>query len=266
MNLNWLKEPYWKLLRKLHPTQKTLTPGDWMDAIAAHVGQRRGVEPFIFVDVGAHDGGMAKRFLERFPDMHVHAFEPQAGVFTRLRDRLAHVPGSRHNVAVGEKAGTLKLICNATAMTTSPLPANDWSRRYFDAATQPVEERSVPVITLDDWFTQSGLSRIDILKLDIQGYEDRALRGAGKLLDAGATCVFLEVNFVPFYEGSALFADVDAILRSHGYRLHNLYNLATHLPEGQLGSGDALYVRDVKRKGERDVKQAAPPLTLRKAA
>lgn len=57
-------------------------------------------------------------------------------------------------------------------------------------------------------------------------------------------CIYLEVNYVPFYEGSATFGEIDVYMRSMGYKLFNLYNTCTHLPEGHIGSGDALYVPD----------------------
>jgi len=81
---------------------------------------------------------------------------------------------------------------------------------------------------------------IDIFKLDIQGYELEALRGANHLLKE-IPLVFTEVEFIPLYQNQPLFSDLEQFLRSCGFRLYNLYELWTH-PDGQLTAGDALFI------------------------
>lgn len=83
-------------------------------------------------------------------------------------------------------------------------------------------------------------SEIDLLKLDIQGYELEALKGCGKLLDH-IKIITTEIEFVTLYDGQPLFGDIDVFLRSHGFRMLNLYELYTH-PNGQLTAGDAVYL------------------------
>lgn len=213
-----------------------------MNAIARQMPKNR--KRLIYVDGGAHDGQMARQFVQRFPGLEVHAFEPNEDLFPSLESTLADVPGSRHRLALGERTESLQFIVNQSPMTSSVLPRSELSRQYFDAATVPLETRRVQATTLDDWFAASDLPRVDILKLDLQGYEAHALRGASRLLEAGVACIFAEVHFAPFYEGSALFADVDALLRARGYRLYNLYNLCTHMPGGHVGSADAIWIPD----------------------
>jgi hypothetical protein len=92
------------------------------------------------------------------------------------------------------------------------------------------------MVRLDSVFDQE----IDILKLDLQGYELEALRGATTLLPRVKT-ITVEVEFVPLYNGQPLFGDVDVCLRQAGFRLLNLYELWTQ-PDGQLTAGDAVYL------------------------
>lgn len=258
MNLTPIKKKYWLLLaawkRWRNPVSTSFSPHDWMDAIARNLPDNQ--SGLVFVDGGAHDGQMAQRFLDRFPGMQVHAFEPNADLFPKLKQNLADIPGERHQLALSSKTQTLKMFINDSPMTSSILPRNENSERYFDAVTQVKEVRELKAISLDDWFANSGLKRVDILKLDLQGYELEALRGAERLLQAGVACIYLEINYVPFYEGSATFGEIDVFLRSRGYKLFNLYNICTHLPEGSIGSGDALYVPDPDARSQ-ELRQAA---------
>jgi hypothetical protein len=83
-------------------------------------------------------------------------------------------------------------------------------------------------------------AEIDILKLDLQGYELQALRGCEQLLER-IKLVTIEVEFAPLYENQSLFSDIDIFLRRNQFSLFNLYELWTHF-DGQLTSGDALYL------------------------
>lgn len=246
---NPIKNAYWNLLRRysriVRPTDKVLSPHDWLDGIARHLPEH--ADRVVMVDGGAHDGLMAQRFRKRFPNLEVHAFEPNADLFPMLKRNLADIPGSCHNEALGDTSGTSRMFINNSPMTSSLLPRGEYGEKYFDDVTQLRETRQIQTTTLDQWFDKArgaGLTRVDILKLDLQGYEAQALRGAARLLKSGVRCVVTEVNFVPIYDGSALFGDIDTIMRGYGYRLFNLYNLATKQSDGQLNGGDALYIRD----------------------
>ena len=86
------------------------------------------------------------------------------------------------------------------------------------------------------------LDPIDVLKLDLQGYELEALRGLGERLQQVRT-ILTEAEFVPLFEGQPLFGDVDAALRKAGFRLFHLYDVWSHA-DGQVTSADALYVNE----------------------
>ncbi len=87
--------------------------------------------------------------------------------------------------------------------------------------TVPIE-----LTTLDDWCDENAVERVDVMKLDIQGGELDALRGATRILRS-VRAREVEVEFNPIYEGQPLFGDVDAFLRSRGFVLWRLGSL-TH--------------------------------------
>ena len=121
--------------------------------------------------------------------------------------------------------------------------------------------RSFPVHTrrLDDIPEITG---IDLLKIDVQGAELDAFRGAPRLLGE-AVAVYTEVEFIPMYKGQPLFADVDAELRSRGFLLHMfadgilgrtfkpLFGSAgVNARMNQVMWSDAVYARDYMRLRE----------------
>lgn len=138
----------------------------------------------------------------------------------------------------------------------APDPAVTAHIHSFAALTEVTAQSPVQTVRLDDL---AELPRIDWLKIDIQGGELAAFRGAARKL-ARALCVQTEVAFTPIYRDQPLFGDQDALLRSLGLRFFgfasahrfpftgtpdDLYFEAKRRDIGQLIDADAVYLTDV---------------------
>jgi FkbM family methyltransferase len=155
--------------------------------------------------------------------------------------------------------GTFHL--NSAPMTSSLYPSNMRLLSKFNmlaeltttVSTSPCQTRR-----LDDI---SELTRVDVLKVDVQGAELDVIKGGEQRLK-DATVVVTEVEFVEMYQGQPLFADVDRELRRQGFCLHFLGQslgpaFRPFVPAGNPGRGirqalwaDACYVKDFMRFGE----------------
>jgi FkbM family methyltransferase len=134
--------------------------------------------PVVF-DVGANEGDWIRAVLQRRPLAVVHAFEPQAALTARQPTFAGDV--RLHTVAVGAEAGTLALYDYAThagSQHASLLPGV--IETVHGAQTRST---NVPVITLDTYCAENAVERIDLLKIDVEGFELNVLRGARRLLD-----------------------------------------------------------------------------------
>jgi hypothetical protein len=98
----------------------------------------------------------------------------------------------------------------------------------------------VEIDTLDAMFEGVDLPGPVLLKLDVQGYEMAALRGARVLLNR-VDAVLTEASFVPFYEGQALFDELHAWLTEAGFRLTG--GAMSAVSQGRWEQGDFLYER-----------------------
>ena len=127
----------------------------------------------VAVDAGANIG-MYSRFLARCvgPAGAVYSFEPAPENFSRLRAatwRFSNVHVSQ--AAVGERSGPSELYVSETLNVDHCTYATDRdSRRAV----------SIGIVALDDYFKPG--QRVDLIKMDIQGYELHALRGAQRVL------------------------------------------------------------------------------------
>lgn len=195
------------------------------------------------LDIGASHGRVARRLLRQFPTAQAYLFEPNPAYEAILGD-ASRADARLHPqfVAVGDHDGTATLNITASPGTTSLLaPNTTLSASYREEATI-VARREVPLVTLDQWALTIPKVSIDLIKLDIQGGELAALRGARELLTTSVKLVYTEIMFNSLYEGGALFADLDRLLRECSFRLHDIYK-PKYNDQGMLMWGNAIYLR-----------------------
>jgi len=160
----------------------------------------------VVVDAGANIG-VYSQFLSSCvgPTGVVHSFEPSPENFRRLQSatrKLANVRLSQ--AAVGECSGRSKLYLSDKL--------NVDHRTY---TSEGDSRRAVPIdiIALDDYFKPG--QRVDLIKMDIQGYELHALRGANRVL-ADNPSAKLILEFWPYglKQAGANWIDLIATLES----------------------------------------------------
>lgn len=137
------------------------------------------------VDVGAWMGPWTRALAARCDA--VHAIEPQPALAAFLR-RVAPPNVTVHEAAVGAEPGEATLVVD-------PRPGRDQLARLGQDTVEGIEprhrvEHRVRVVTLD----ALGLEEVGFVKIDVEGHELEALRGAGALLAASRPVVLLEAE------------------------------------------------------------------------
>lgn len=149
----------------------------------------------LMLDAGANEGDYAAVVLKAFPDCDVHCFEPNPPTFTRLAERFGRDARVRLNrVAVGEAAGTTEIFDYAEreGSTHASLYAEVLTTQH---RAERVTRTTVPVIRIDDYIQEHQLSEISLLKLDLEGHELAALKGAQSAIqDRRVAVVHFEFN------------------------------------------------------------------------
>lgn len=125
------------------------------------------------IDVGANVGVYTKLFSTLVENRgQVHAFEPAPANFSRLQENI----GSKSNVvlnqaAVGKENGSIRLFMSDELNV---------DHRVFDSGDGR-QSIDVPVVSLDEYFSPG--QRVDVIKIDVQGYELSVLEGARRILE-----------------------------------------------------------------------------------
>jgi FkbM family methyltransferase len=193
----------------------------------------------VIFDVGANVGQTAKTYRRLFPQADIWSFEPFPNSYESLRRSISDSDQRFHPepLALSDRVASASLNIGAVSYTNSML------RRETDTG-QSIE---IETDTLDHFCSERDISHIDILKVDVEGAEDRVFKGARGLFARRAIrSVFVEVYFRPVYDGMPLFWDLQAQLNYLGFNLFGLYSLVP-TGSGALSFANALYVQQPVR-------------------
>ena len=171
-----------------------------------------------FVDVGAHIGWYSLKAAKAVgPKGRVIAVEPNHETLLRLRDNIRASGASAvivvAPVACSDSETTLNFYAAPRANTgESSLSLASASEEGPVAASYQVRARR-----LDDIVREVGVTRVDAVKIDVEGAEFLVLKGAVETLDRYRPVVSVEVLDQGLKSMGSSVAEVMAFMRSHGY-------------------------------------------------
>jgi len=143
--------------------------------------------PAVILDVGANTGEWAWEAATCWPRATIVCFEPSSHAADLLRNRFR--TSDRVDVvqaAVGHGEGTAELYANSPGSALGSLRPR--RLEHFGVNLQPQE--TVPLMTLDSFLATSELERIDLIKIDVEGFELDVLQGAATVLDLARVVQF----------------------------------------------------------------------------
>jgi FkbM family methyltransferase len=120
------------------------------------------IEPCTVIDGGANVGCFSVLMANRYPAARILAVEPAASNFALLRRNTAAYPNI-HAVHCG-------LWNRDTRLAVVDVGLGEWGLQVTEAAAE--EPRAIQSISIGGLMAQHGLSKIDLLKLDVEGAEE----------------------------------------------------------------------------------------------
>ena len=193
-------------------------------------------------DVGANVGELTLLFSRFIGGGRVHAFEAGRRAFERLTAlcRAASCPNVVLNhLALAEEEGSVDLhVYDDDHLGWSTRAARPLES--YGIGVKPVSNEQAPATTVDLYCERNAVTRIDLLKIDVEGAELQVLQGARRMLRSKRVgCVTFEFGQTTFDMGNTP-TGIEALLAETDYKIRNIVKGDPIFP-GRASAQEALY-------------------------
>lgn len=166
----------------------------------------------VVLDVGANTGVYSLIACSVNDSAQVVAFEPVPRIYELFRRNLSangyEDRCDARSMAVSNHDGEIQFHVPWTDVPTS---ASLHAEGFRGVGGELIK---VPVVTLDA--VASGLDTIDLVKIDVEGFEDTVLEGMSATLKTDEPAIILECN------SDGPYNQVNSILKKNGYHIYHL--------------------------------------------
>lgn len=196
------------------------------------------------LDVGANVGQYGSRLRKHGYRGRIVSFEPLPSLAEQLRTRAGDDPDWLvYECGLGEKDETAEI--NAVPGTmSSMLPTSEFGRSWSPKLND-VHTETISISRLDSVYDEAtaGIPSLrTYLKLDTQGYDLQAFRGAGDRV-SDILALQSEVACVPIYEGMSRLPDMLSAYEGAGFEIAGMYPVTFHKRTLRVIEFDMLMVR-----------------------
>ena len=184
-----------------------------------HMTLLRDLDINLIIDIGANKGQFLMACRHVHPSVRFIAFEPLKDEYDLLC-QIAREGDYTFNFALGDSEGVQEF--NITSQRDSSSLLDDKFQSIIHKNVRFKDKCPIHVKRLDD-IKLEGLADKTLMKLDVQGYELKVLKGGIQLIK-NVQFIYLEVSTIEFYEGQPLAQDIISFLNSHGFALWKIMN------------------------------------------
>ena len=169
-------------------------------------------------DIGANIGQSARFYRQMFPDARIYSFEPLPAAYSQLYRWSLGQNGKVQalNVALGDRTGPMKMKEHVDySPSSSFLESTNLSHAVFPQTSRQ-QDTQVEMFRLDDIAKDLKIESEILVKMDVQGYEDRLIRGGKKTIGQAVACI-MEVSLQPLYQGQPTFKKLCDSMHNLGF-------------------------------------------------
>ncbi len=191
------------------------------------------------LDIGANTGQFAQRINEILPNINIISFEPIKKCYDELLINTKDLKIKAFNCALGEIEETQEINISAHSPSSSLLPMADLHKEVF-AGTNFVEKEKISIKKLDTIFPELEIQGKFMVKIDVQGFEDRVIKGGLETLKK-ADLILIETSFEELYEDQLLFDGIYQLLIGIGFTFKGNLTQAINKKDGRILYAESLF-------------------------
>ncbi|MDX1653031.1 MAG: FkbM family methyltransferase [Brumimicrobium sp.] len=172
------------------------------------------------IDIGANVGDVTLHAAQIVgKNGEIHAFEPDPTNYKRLTANLNLNTFNnirKNQVGLGHETGTFK-IANIDS-------GNQGMNRIIQGKPTNLNTHEINVITLDSYALENRLEKIDLIKIDVEGFEYNVLKGSTAVINNFHPTFFIELDDDNLLEQGSSARKLIQFLVEKNYRIFHAEN------------------------------------------
>lgn len=194
------------------------------------------------MDVGANEGQFSDKIRALFPDTVIYAFEPLPGIANKLKGNFKNDNKFFvYNLGLGEEKGEMEMFENEYSPSSSFLHSAPSLTANFEDAAQ-TQRVTVSTDRLDDVFGEKHFELPLLVKIDVQGAEDKVIVGGINTLSK-AQMIICELSFSELYLGQPLFSDLYEQFRELGFSFAGVIEQLRAPETNRILQADGIFIK-----------------------
>ena len=175
-------------------------------------------KPRTILDVGANRGDISAQLAILYRPEFIGLVEPLPQMVELLRAKSFAPRQKIFGCALGRTEGKANLNVLQSLPSSSLLEVAPGCDLLFNRPMDKIDTVEVPMRTLDGIFDECNLDELDLLKVDVQGYEPEVFAG-GKRTLRKTRFIVTEVSFFEHYKGQELFGEIYNFMHETGFEM-----------------------------------------------
>ncbi len=192
------------------------------------------------IDIGANEGQSCRKLKSIFPNSTLYAFEPSPIAYKQLKN-LSYENFYPLNLAIGKENDKVTFFEHSYFTESSSLLKTTQECEESYPFLKNQNEILIEQNTLDYFFERKELTGDILIKIDVQGAEDRVIAGGKKVLSQAVACI-VECTITSAYEQQASFEMISGQLNNLDYKFVGVIDQASS-PNGSVQYFDAVFVK-----------------------
>ena len=194
------------------------------------------------LDLGANTGQFAKDVRSISKDIQIYSFEPLPQCYKDLNILFKNDGKFKSfNFAIGDIEEEKTIHQNEYSPSSSILDLGNLHKQKFPYATKTFDLK-IEIKKLDEIFKKLKIEPNLLIKIDVQGYEDKVISGGTETLKS-ARVVMIENSFMELYSGQPDFDKIYKRLTELGFTYNGSIQQKIDKKTALVISEDSLFIK-----------------------
>ena len=178
----------------------------------------------VLVDVGSHKGEYINSIKKKFNIQKIYGFEPNPDIYKILKKKIVDEKINLFNFGISDENGKIEFYKNLETSSSTINKLNTkskyYKKKYFLLnifnSKEVIKKIEINVLRLDEFIHLNKIDKIDLIKIDTEGYEFKVIKSLKKKIK-NVKIIHLEHHFDDMIVKNYKLTDIHNYLKKNGF-------------------------------------------------